>query len=422
MRIFGYEIKLNRIPEDKEERGLLPCVSPESSILFGELGKTILTGESNVQKALSVPAIWAAIKTISETLASLPCDVYRRTADGAIIDERHPVQNIVTLEANQNQSAYDFKRALFANACMGDGFAMIKRNSIGRPVELIILEPSKVKPYKAKNGKLYYEFRNEERNKTELYFAQDVIHIKGLNLDGFEGINVAKAHRETISAAVSAQKFASEFYESGAHVSGAIVYPNALSKDQRDAVEKKMGRVSGVRNAGKTLILDAGVKYERMGLDLEEAGLIPYRNMAVDDAARIFGIPAHLLAQLDRATFNNIEVMNTQFVTLCLRPWAVQMEQEFSRKLLSGNEKYNRSHYIRINLDGLLRGDTNSRASYYNTMFNIGAMSPNDIRDMENLNRRPEGDQYYTPMNMTPAGQANDNVSDAEDGYPDTNQ
>ena len=183
-----------------------------------------------------------------------------------------------------------------------------------------------------------------------------------------------------------------------------------------------MGRVSGVRNAGKTLILDAGVKYERMGLDLEEAGLIPYRNMAVDDAARIFGIPAHLLAQLDRATFNNIEVMNTQFVTLCLRPWAVQMEQEFSRKLLSGNEKQNRSHYIRINLDGLLRGDTESRASYYNTMFNIGAMSPNDIRDMENLNRRPEGDQYYTPLNMTPTGQANDNLTDAEDGYPDTNQ
>lgn len=422
MRIFGYEIKFNRIPEDKEERGLLPCVSPESSILFGELGKTILTGESSVQKALSVPAIWAAIKTISETLASLPCDVYRRTDDGAVIDERHPIQNLVTLEANENQSAYDFKRALFANACMGDGYAMIKRNSIGRPTELTILDPAKVKPYKAKNGKLYYEYRDEDKNKKVVLFANDVIHIKGLNLDGMNGISVAQAHRETISAAVSAQKFASEFYEGGAHVSGAIVYPNALSKDQREAVEKKMGRVSGVRNAGKTLILDAGVKYERMGLDLEEAGLIPYRNMAVDDAARIFGIPAHLLAQLDRATFNNIEVMNTQFVTLCLRPWAVQMEQEFSRKLLSGNEKQNRSHYIRINLDGLLRGDTNSRASYYNTMFNIGAMSPNDIRDMENLNRRPEGDQYYTPLNMTPTGQANDNLTDAEDGYPDTNQ
>lgn len=422
MRIFGYNINFSRAPRKDEERGLLPCVSAESSILFGELGKTILTGESNVNKALSVPAIWAAIKTISETLASLPCDVYRRTDEGAIIDERHPIQNLVTLEANQYQSAYDFKRALFANACMGDGYAKITRNNIGRPVELTILEPSKVRPYKAKNGKLYYEYRDEDTAKKEVLFASDVIHIKGLTLDGMQGINITKAHKDTIAAAVSAQKFASEFYEGGAHVSGAIVYPNALSKDQREAVEKKMGRVSGVRNAGKTLILDAGVKYERMGLDLEEAGLIPYRNMAVDDAARIFGIPAHLLAQLDRATFNNIEVMNTQFVTLCLRPWAVQMEQEFARKLLSANEKSNRSHYIRINLDGLLRGDTESRASYYNTMFNIGAMSPNDIRDMENLNRRPDGDSYYTPMNMTPAGEASDNLTDTEDGYPDTNQ
>lgn len=420
MRIFGYEVSFSKPKAD--QRGLLPCVSAESSILFGELGKTILTGESNVNKALSIPAVWAAVKTISETLASLPCDVYRRTDDGAVIDERHSVQNIVTLEANQYQSAYDFKRALFANACMGDGYARIRRNNIGRPVELTIMDAKHVRPYKSKAGKLYYEYRDPEKDAKTVLFAEDVIHIKGLSLDGLEGISVTKTHRETISAAVSAQRFASEFYESGAHVSGAIVYPNALSKDQREAVEKKMGRVSGVRNAGKTLILDAGVKYERMGLDLEEAGLIDYRNMAVDDAARIFGIPAHLLAQLDRATFNNIEVMNTQFVTLCLRPWAVQLEQEFSRKLLSQNEKQNRSHYIRINLDGLLRGDTESRASYYNTMFNIGAMSPNDIRDMENLNRRPGGDSYYTPMNMTPAGEANDNLSDAEDGYPDTNQ
>jgi HK97 family phage portal protein len=417
MRLFGYEIKK---AEQAEERNCAPA-SDASPLLWGALTQAFLLGEATPQRALAVPAFWAAIKVISETLASLPTHVYRITDEGSSLDAKHPVQRLLMREANEMQTAYDFRRTLYANACFGNAYAKIYKNGIGRPVRLEILQSEYVKPVQGTNGRYYYEY-SQQSGKKELYTPAEVIHIKGMSLDGMVGMNVGRIHKDTINASYEAQRFAGEFYGNGAHVSGALVYPQSLTKDQREAAEKKIARVSGTQSAGKTMVLDAGVKYERFGLDMEESGLVEYRNMGVDDMARIFGVPAHLLAQLDRATFNNIEVMSTQFVTLCLRPWAVQVEQEFSRKLLSGEERENGTHFIRINLDGLLRGDTESRAAYYNTMFNIGAMSPNDIREHENMNKREGGDEYYTPLNMSnkEAEMQNETQDDDNEPEPDT--
>lgn len=385
--------------------------SDESPLLWGELGKSILLGEASKEQILSIPSFWAAIKTISEAISSLPINVYERTENGAIVSNSHPVQRLLTMEANEEQTSFDFFRTLFVNACMGNAYAVIGRNGTTRPDSLYIVDPSNIELFRDKSNALWYVVR-QSSGSEKMYRPKDIIHLKGISLEGIEGLDVGRIHKTTIKGAREAQIFAGEFYANGAHVSGALVYPQELTKEQVKSVEKKITRHSGSRNAGKTMILDAGVDYKKMGLDMEEAGLIPYRNMAVDDTARIFGVPAHLLAQLDRATFNNIEVMNTQFVTLCLRPWVVQAEQELSRKLLSESEKRNRSHFIDINLDGLLRGDTEARASYYNTMFNIGAMSPNDVRRAENLNSRDGGDVYFTPLNMS--GNDNENVTDNE--------
>ena len=417
MRLFGYEIKK---AEQVEERNCAPA-SDASPLLWGALTQAFLLGEATPQRALGVPAFWAAIKVISETLASLPTHVHRITDEGSEVDTRHPVQRLLMREANEMQTAYDFRRTLYANACFGNGYARIYRSGVGRPNMLEILPSEYVKPVKGSNDRYYYEYSQPSGEKV-LYRPSDIIHIKGMSLDGMVGMNVGRIHKDTINASYEAQRFAGEFYGNGAHVSGALVYPQSLTKDQREAAEKKIARVSGTSSAGKTMVLDAGVKYERFGLDMEESGLVEYRNMGVDDMARIFGVPAHLLAQLDRATFNNIEVMSTQFVTLCLSPWAVQVEQEFSRKLLSGQERENGTHLIRINLNGLLRGDTESRAAYYNTMFHIGVMSPNDIAVEENRNKRKGGDQYFTPMNMsnTELDQQNETQNDDNEPEPDT--
>jgi HK97 family phage portal protein len=216
--------------------------------------------------------------------------------------------------------------------------------------------------------------------------------------------------------AIAANEWGGAFFGNGAHLGGVIKYPGALDLEQEKRLIARFNRNStGPANVGKYKVLDAGMDIVPHTLDPEKAMLNETRTFQVNEATRIFGIPAHLVQQLDRATFNNIESMNVQFVTLCLRPWAVQAEQEHMRKLLSYNEKQSGQYFIRMNLDGLLRGDTQSRAQYYNTMFNIGALSSNDIRALENLNKREGGDEYFVPLNMV----SNDKEDAGEDSQTD---
>lgn len=400
MRLFGREFTLFRTASNSaavEQR------SQTTGVLWGELptGGNLSGVFVTNNKALSVPAIWAAVDTISKTLASLPFGLYEKTDIGAKAADGHPVAPLLSLEPSPLYSSFEFRRTLFANACFGDAYARIKRNGIGRAVEMTIYAKENVTVWqRPTTGEVLYIMTNLDGTQ-DVVFPSDVIHLKGLTLDGIQGLGVKTIFNETIGGAVASQDFGSAYFGNSAQSSGAIVYPNPLSKEQREMAEKKIQeKHGGYRNAGKIMVLDAGVKYEQMSATLKDAGLIEYRNMVINDTARVFGIPAHLLQQLDRATFNNIETMNVQFVTLCLRPWAVQAEQEFARKLLTADEKRNGKYFVRFNLDGLLRGDTQSRAAYYNTMFNIGAMSPNDIRELENFNRREGGDEYFVPLNM----------------------
>ena len=410
MQIFGYTIS-----RKKEERsGIINVSGPRD--VWGQISESTfnLTGLNVTAKsALSVPGIWAAVKTIAETLASLPFDLYERTENGSALSTNHPIFNLLKLEPSEFYSAYELKRTLMVHACFGDGFARIYRNGVGRPTELRIMPMGSVDPFE-NNGRLYYVCNiNGTR---EVVSASDMIHIKGLSLDGIDGLNVASVHRETLGMSIAANEYGAAFFGNGAHVGGVVTYPGELKPEQRTTLLRKLfGQNTGVPNVGKNMVLDGGMTYTKIGLTPAEAMLNDARNFQVNESARIFGIPAHLLQQLDRATFNNIETMNTQFVSLCLRPWAVQIEQEFTRKMLSGAEKASGRYFVRFNLDGLLRGDTAARAQYYNTMFNIGAMSPNDIRELENMNRRDGGDEYFVPLNMAGSDQPQDQAQPITD-------
>lgn len=403
MRLFGFDISFSRAASF-EQRNTSPDVNSVTADVTWGLFREWMNGVSvSREKALSIPAVWAAVKTIAETLASLPFGLFERSDDGAKAAERHPVENLIRLEPSEHYSSYEFRRAMFAAACFGNAYALIHRNGIGRPIELEILDPLSVEIFQADSGKRVYIVHHRVGTGVRRLIVQprDMIHLRGLSLDGITGLSTATVHRDVHAGGIAAQEFANYYFSNGAHVSGALVYPGELKGQQRENAEKKMrSRNTGVRNAGSTLILDGGVKYEKFSQNPAEAGLTEYRNMVVMDQARIFGVPAHLLAQLDRATFNNIETMNVQFVVLCLRPWAVQAEQEFARKLLTADEKMSGRYFVRFNLDGLLRGDTKSRAEYYRTLFAVGAMSPNDIRELENQNRRDGGDEYFVPLNM----------------------
>lgn len=387
--------------------------------------------------ALSVPAIWDAVNKVSRTLASLPFGIFEQTDSGSAPAKRHPAYNLVRIQPTPNlklYSSFDFRAALFAQACFGDAFAKIHRNGIGRPTDLELLDASTVSQFRASSGRLYYIVRRQvgEKYVEETLDAQNVLHIKGLTLNGLCGKSVVSTHRDTISTSISSERFGNAYFSNGAHTGGFIYYPHELKPDQREIARKKFSqKYGGVGNAGQWVFLDGGMKAEKISVDLQEAMLNETRNFQVNQAARIFGVPVPLLAQLDKATLNNMETMGIQFVTLCLRPWAVQTEQEFAIKLLTSDELQSERFYFRFNFAALLRGDTQSRAAYYKQALGgvstgIGWMTVNEVRELENLDKVDDGDEVFTAEKMQAAQNQNgggqqtetDTNTDEENGTP----
>lgn len=359
------------------------------------------------QTALGVPAIWAAVDTICKTLASLPFGIFQQTETGSKPAKQHPVYHLVRINPTPDFSlytSYSFKYAMFLQACFGDAFVKIHRNGIGRPTNLELLEQENVSVWRNDNGSLYYVVRRTVGNKyvEEVLFPRDILHIKGLTISGLCGEDVITAQSDNIGTSIASERFGNSYFANGASPSGAIIYPQELKPQQRDTVERKISqKYGGSENVGKTMVLDAGVKYEKFGSNAQEATLNETRNFQVNQSARIFGVPVPMLGQLDNATLNNMETLQTQFVNLTLRPYAVQVEQEFALKLLTEIEWKSEAYFFRFNFAGLLRGDTKSRSQYYKDGLGgpstgIGYMSVNEVRELENLDRIDDGDTVFT--------------------------
>lgn len=375
---------------------------------WGNFGMVSSSGVTvSRQTALGVPAIWAAVDTICKTLASLPFGIFQQTENGSRPAKQHPVYHIVRINPAPDlslYSSYSFKYALFLQACFGDAFVKVHRNGIGRPTNLELLEQDTVMVYQRDTGQLYYIVRRQIGNRysEEVLTPREVLHIKGLTVNGMQGQDVTMTQRDSIGTSIASEQYGNSFFANGASPSGALVYPMALTAQQREIAERKISdKYGGVSKSGKTMILDGGVKYEKMSLNPGEAMLNETRDFQVSQSARIFGVPVPMLGQLDNATLNNMETLQTQFVNLCLRPWAVQFEQECAVKLLTSTELYSETFFFRFNFNALLRGSTKDRAAYYKQALGgpstgIGWMTVNEVRELENLDRVDDGDEVFT--------------------------
>ncbi len=392
-----------RAPAPVEQRSNDLSVSEwrwwDSDLATVHSGGTLATRDM----ALSVPAIWDAVNKISQTIASLPFGIFEQTEAGSTPAKRHPVYHLVRIDPTPNlrlYSAHTFRAALMVQACFGDAFVKIHRNGIGRAVELELLDASAVTPFQANSGRMLYLVRRQigQRYSEETLTSDEILHIKGLTLDGLAGKSVCKVHSESINTSVSAERFGNKFFANGANPSGALIYPQALNQQQKEIAERKVGaKYGGTTNTGKVMVLDGGAKFEKFSISPGEATLNETRNFQVNQAGRIFGVPVPLLQQLDKATLNNMESMGIQFVNLCLRPWAVQVEQEFALKLLTRDELYSERFFFRFNFNGLLRGDTAARGNYYKIALGgpstgVGFMSVDEVRALENLDKLPNGE------------------------------
>lgn len=366
--------------------------------LFGAHSKS--GTKVTAQTVLGISAVWCAIRILSETMASLPLHLYERKSNGDVIQaSNHPLDRLVSAEPSDLYTSFTFRESCQAHLCThGNAYARIIRDGAARVKELILLEPRNVQPILNIENELKYEVW--VHNKMEVLDPVHILHIPALAMNGLVGMSPIQAHRENLGLSLATVDYGSYFFKNGAHIKGVLTHPKVLKPEAAKNLRKTFSNLfSGLDNTGSTPVLEEGMKFEKVSLTPQDAMFVQTRQLQVSEVARIFRIPPHMLGDLERATFSNIEHQAQEFVTHTVRPWVKRWEQELDRKLLAENEKGR--FFFRFNLEGLLRGDTQSRAEYFSKLFMIGVLSRNDIRRLENLNSIEGGDKYYVPLSMT---------------------
>ena len=362
---------------------------------------------------LGLSPVWSAIRYISEGVAMLPLDVYRKTPDGNVKNENHGLQYLISERPHEHYSKFDFLSALIANACMGDGYARIHFNASGQPYALELLPREIVSVRMSPNGSLLYDIWGNPApvdvssglSIMATLQAYEMIHIKGVSFNGMKGERLTLTHKDGFGAALAAQSYTKNFFDNGAAVSGAVVYPQALTKEQADRAQKKFrDDYAGSDNAGRVMVLDAGVKFEKFSMGPQEAALVDFRNLSVEDCSRIFKIPLHMLSSLDRSTYSNIEQQENDFYTHCLPTWTQKIEQEFNYKLFTRIEREKKRAFVAFDYTFVRMGDSQSTAQLIAATVQNGIMSQNEWRQRLNLPTMPDGNDRYIQQNMAPVG------------------
>ena len=349
--------------------------------------------------AVSLSAVWACVRVISESVAQMPIQVLETKGPGvkrALSD--HPAYLLLNTESNPRQIAFNFREIMVATACLwGNAYAIIEFDKFMNPVALHWVHPRNVSVLEYQ-GDLFYWVTGEAVPRQ----SWEMLHYAGLGFNGVTGRSVLSVMRENIGLGLSAQAYGRNFYDNGANVAG-VLETDAILKDSAAVARLKAqfdGAHGGLGNSHSTVVLENGLKYKRIGMPPEDAQFITTRKIQSEEIARSFRVPPHKIGILERSTNNNIEQQALEFVTDSLVPWLCRIEQENTRKLLKTAEKGR--IVIRHNYDGLLRGDAKARAEFYKSLWGIGAMSANDIMDLEDREHVANGDTLYVPLNMVP--------------------
>lgn len=372
---------------------------------IGGSGGVAVTDKS----AMTFSAVYAAVRILSESIASLPINLYKKDAKGnKVIQDAHPVQRLISLEPNKIMTSYNFRAAMVSNLVLkGNAYAIIHRDGTGRPNELQLIDNDKVKILHYEN-ELFYEIKDTEMPIP----ASEMLHFVGLNFDGIQGKNPIEVQRDTIGLSVSANKYGGNFYKNAAAPQGILMHPGKITREAAERLKASWNaNYAGVHNAHRTALLEEGMQFKTVTLNPADVDFLNTRKYQVNEIARIFRIPPHLLGSLDNATYANIEQQQIDFVMHTLRPYLINIEQELCRKLLRENEK--RDMYIKMNVSALLRGDSDARAKYYQTLNQIGVLSINEIRSLEDLSPVADGDIHYYPLNFAPIGTQQNNEESA---------
>ena len=368
----------------------------------------------NERSAMQMTAVYSCVRILAEAVAGLPLHLYRYKEDGG--KERAIDNNLYHLlhdEPNKEMSSFIFRETLMTHLLLwGNAYAQIIRNGKGEVVALYPLMPNKMQVDRDENGELYYIYtRSSDEAKTmeevTVYLTpRDVLHIPGLGFDGLVGYSQIAMAKNAIGLAIATEEYGAKFFANGAAPSGVLEHPGTI-KDPSRLRENWNSTFGGSANSGKVAVLEEGMKYTPISISPEQAQFLETRKFQIDEIARIFRVPPHMVGDLEKSSFSNIEQQSLEFVKYTLDPWVIRWEQSLSRALLNEDEK--RKYFFKFNLEGLLRGDYESRMSGYAVARQNGWMSANDIRELENMDKIPAedgGDLYLINGNMLPLNKA----------------
>lgn len=370
------------------------------SFLFGRTtsGKPV-----NERTAMQTTAVYACVRILAEAVASLPLHVYEYQDDGGKkLVHDHPLYYLLHDEPNPEMTSFVFRETLMSHLLIwGNAYAQIIRDGAGRVLGLYPLLPDKMDVQRDDKGNIYYVYsRNSDENPMFKEYgniklkAEDVLHIPGLGFDGLIGYSPIAMAKNAVGMTLACEEYGASFFANGANPGGVLEHPGVL-KDPSKVRESWNSVYRGVSNAHKIAVLEEGMKYQQIGIPPEEAQFLETRKFQINEIARLYRIPPHMVGDLDKSSFSNIEQQSLEFVKYTLDPWVIRWEQSLQRSLLLTGEKG--KYFIKLNVDGLLRGDYQSRMNGYAVGRQNGWFSANDIREMENMNPIPdeEGGNLY---------------------------
>ena len=360
-------------------------------------------------------AVYACVRILSEAVASLPIHVYRYRLDGG--KERipqHPLYYLLHNEPNPEMTSFVFRETLMSHLLLwGNAYAQIVRNGRGQPIALYPLLPNRMEVSRAKTGELVYTYhldpdeRGFSPNGKSITLRKDeVLHIPGLGFDGLIGYSPIAMAKNAIGMSLATEEYGASFFANGANPGGVLEHPGVI-KDIQRVKDSWNSAYQGTGNAHKIAVLEEGMKFQAIGIPPEQAQFLETRKFQINEIARIFRVPPHMVGDLEKSSFSNIEQQSLEFVKYTLDPWVVRWEQSLQQSLVLPSEK--QSIFIKFNVDGLLRGDYQSRMNGYAVARQNGWLSANDIRELEDMNRIPAeegGDLYLVNGNMLPLSQA----------------
>ena len=359
--------------------------------------------------AMQTTAVYACVRILAESIASLPLHLYEYDGQGQKKAPEHPLYFLLHDSPNPEMTSFIFRETAMIHLLLfGNSFSQILRDGMGRVVGLYPLLPNHMSVDRDENGEIVYTYTpiNDSNPKIKSgrqikLRRQDVLHIPGLGFDGLVGYSPIAMAKNAVGMTLACEDYGSAFFVNGARPGGVLKHPGVL-KDPSKLRDSWQAVYGGTANTGKVVVLEEGVEFQSISIPPEEAQFLETRKFQIDEIARLFRVPPHMIGDLEKSSFNNIEQQSLEYVKYTLNPWVVRWEQSLQKALLNPAERG--KYFIKFNVDGLLRGDYQSRMAGYAVARQNGWLSSNDIREMENMNPIPDeegGNLYLINGNLT---------------------